>query len=293
MRTRGILDNRLAADIMGAEDTGATLQKFLDTIVYMRESKAEVFADKNTLYEQVVSGTQFADWIFDMRPQSEYREQKRELMLLIEMSKPAGRTEYEAILSEIEGQACQKELSVSIHTDSGNVLYVDTVARLLDAKRWFLASRVSRSDFSTEAPECFPRLFFHGRVGSSMNTLCANFTRERPLIVEHLAALDGFAPEFRRMSGAGNGNTDMAHAFEDFYGHRIECSPENDRDTARKLDFPFTSKNREEKILRCELHTKLKWDDMDKEHQDRIYFHPGDSLVADGRVLIAHIGEHL
>ena len=217
---------------------------------------------------------------------------KKELIHKIEKSASIEKDEYGEYLRKVEEEDCADGLTVSIHTGTASVLYVAELARLWAAKQWYLSKYVNRDSFPIEAQDCFPNLFFHEHVKVSMDTLNADFNRERPYIVEHLQALDHFVEEFSRLRAEGHSFPQMCRAFEDFYQHRIECSAQSSRDSARKLDYSFVDDQKNSISLRCEMHTKLKWPDMDKQHQDRIYFHPGKPEIESGKVLIVHIGTH-
>ena len=100
-----------------------------------------------------------------------------------------------------------------------------------------------------------------------------------------------FKAEFSRLRDEGSDSRKICSEFQAFF--HIECSPQSDRKSAEKLDYKFINENTgEEIVVRCELHSKLKWDGMDRENQDRIYFHPGRPEIESGIVLIVHIGTH-
>jgi hypothetical protein len=244
----------------------------------------------DALYEQAIDQKAFSDWLYNFKSQPELSTFKRELSIRINKGTRMNEEEYDSFLEKIEQQCCPDELAISVHTGTDNPLYVATPMRYWGAKQWYLGKYVKLNDFPSDVVGCFPNLFFHKHVASSMNTLNADFSVERPMIVRHLQALNDFKLRFSPLQQKGAGYREMGREFEMF--SKIECTPQSDRDAAKKLDFSFTNQLGEPVTLRCELHTKLKWNDMDKEKQDRIYFHPGNPDIEDGKVLIVHIGTH-
>ena len=43
----------------------------------------------------------------------------------------------------------------------------------------------------------------------------------------------------------------------------------------------------------CELHTKFKIFNTDRNHRDRIYFYPGKPGIRGGRIIVKYIGTHV
>lgn len=290
MNCQGIIDNRLPADIIDGGDAEEILESILDTLECMQNNgTTTVYTD--ILYDQVVSEEIFSNWLYDLNNQPELSTLKRELARRIAKSMCIGDREYDNLINQVEQQTCQEKLVMSVHLGEDNPLYISTPDRYWNAKQWYLARYVKRHDFVVAAMECFPNLYFHDHVSSAISTLNADFLQERILIVEHLKALNDFKSEFSRLREEG---ADYREICAEFQAHfHIECSPQSNRKAAEKLNYEFVRTDTGEKVMVCcELHSKLKWDDMDKENQDRIYFHPGRPEIASGKVLIVHIGTH-
>lgn len=289
MNSRGILDFRLATDIENSENIEKTLCAILDTLECMRGNGTSMcYAD--ALYDQIISEREFSNWLYDFKSQPELSTLKKELAKRIQKSSSISIEEYTCLISDVDQGVCQDELAMSVHCSTQSVLYVATPTRYWQAKQWYLSAHVNHQNFSSDIKECFPNLYFHEHVTSSLHTLNAEFSVERPHIVKHLQALNDFKPQFSALSTEGADHRRTCAAFQ-AYSH-IECSPQSDRRAAQRLNYMFTSCTGEEIVVCCELHTKLKWDGMDRENQDRIYFHPGRPEIADGKVLIVHIGTH-
>lgn len=290
MNCRGILDNRLPADIMDSGNAEKILCSILDTLECMQDNgTTTVYTD--ILYDQIVAEEVFSNWLYNFNIQPELSTLKKELARRITKSTCIDAGEYDGLIDQVERQTCREELVMSVHLTDKNPLYVSTPDHYWKAKQWYLANNVKRHDFVSDAVECFPNLYFHSHVSSAISTLNADFSKERAIIVEHLRALNDFKLEFSRLREEGADNRKICAEFQ---AHsRIECSPQSDRKAAEKLDYEFIRTDTGEKItVRCELHSKLKWNNMDKENQDRIYFHPGRPEIEGGKVLIVHIGTH-
>ena len=305
MKKRGVLDNVLPSQIMESPDAEALLESILDTLEQMQDTemmrKTQTCYQEgdNGLYAQNIDGLGFADWLYDPNSHAGIRKELvLELSRRIQKSYPVAEPEYQALVRQAQTERCEAELIMLVRSDESHILYVGTPERFLLAKQWFLSHYVPKSKFISEAEECFPHLYFHADVTSSINTLNVDFDKERPLIVEHLSVLDRFATNFLVMRENNIGNREMCEIFQkysqEFGGRLIECSPQSNRESAKKLDKKFDNKDGTKVSIRCECHTKLKWNikNMDVEKQDRIYFSPGLSDIQSGKVLIAYIGSH-
>lgn len=289
MTSRGILDFRLTTDIENSESQEKTLYDILDTLECMQSNGTNI-CYASDLYNQLISKISFSNWLYDLNSQPELSTLKRELAKRINRSSFIDTEEYNRLINAVDQESCENELLLSVHCSTQSVLYVSTPARYWQAKQWYLSTHVKYQDFYSDIIECFPNLYFHERVASSLHTLNADFSIERPHIVRHLQALNDFKDHFSNLRAEG---TDHRRTCAEFQAHsHIECSPQSDRKAAQKLNYSFISCTGEKVVVCCELHTKLKWDGMDKENQDRIYFHPGKKEIANGNVLIVHIGTH-
>lgn len=299
MIMHGIVDNRLPADIFACQDKEEILDSLLDLLSLMQKIESDRLSvsyddGENGLYTQTVGEISFADWLYDPTAHNDISNDiVKELRIKLEKCRSLDHAEYSALMDTVEKNSCgqEGELIVSIHTDTTNVLYVSTISRYWLAKQWYLSRFVKKAEFAREASECFPHLFFHNNISSSINTLNVSFTQERALIVQHLQALDGFFSRFKELRTGGMGNRDLCTAFQEYAG--IECSPQGGRGTVQNLFWEFTNAKKASIRVCCECHTKLKYKDMAAEKQDRIYFDPGSPDIEGGKILIAHIGKHL
>lgn len=74
----------------------------------------------------------------------------------------------------------------------------------------------------------------------------------------------------------------------------IDCSPQAARKKVQVLkETQMNEITGQEETVICELHTKFKTFNVDREKQDRIYFFPGKPGILGGRIIVKHIGTHL
>lgn len=290
MVSYGVLDFCLFSDIINSSDVYTTLDNIISTIECMTKNLTTVvYADE--LYSQECSELTFSDWLYDYTYHPELRDIKRELSIQISKATPIDRALCIAYLQGVHELETSEGLIMSICCKEENILYVGIPSRYWEAKQWYLAGYVGKNDFLSEAVNCFPDLYFHNNVLSSFNTLNGDFMTERAIIVQHLHALGSFRERFTELRKESVGYREICAEFESAYA--IECSPQASRRATQNLRFDFTNtQTATTETLCCELHTKLKWQGMDREHQDRIYFHPGKDGIEDGKVLIVHIGTH-
>ena len=290
MTSQGVLDYRLVPNIINSTNVYCTLDSILSTIECMTNNFTPILY-ANELFYQKCGGTEFVNWLYDANANPELRDIKKELSIQISKAECIDESDYTTYLKTIDALDGSSGLAMSICCEGKNVLYVSTPDQYWEARQWFLAGYISHNDFVSEASRCFPNLFFHNNVISSFNTLNGPYLTERPIIVNHLKALNSFQPQCRELCRIGIGYRELSAKFEEEYS--IECSPQASRDSTQNLLFKFyNEKDETDESLCCELHTKLKWHGMDKVNQDRIYFHPGKNEIEAGKILVAHIGSH-
>lgn len=290
MTSQGVLDYQLVSDIISSANVYCTLESILNTIECMvNNSTCILYSDE--LHYQNCSGVEFARWLYDLSSDPTLRDIKKELSKQINKAKCIDEDEYLNHLNRINSLDGSLGLTMSICCNAQNVLYVSTPAQYWAARQWYLSEYISQNDFVSEASNCFPNLYFHHTVSSSFNSLNGPYLTERPILVKHLQALDSFQGQFRELCDQGISYRDLSSKFQAAYS--IECSPQASRGSTQSLFFAFyNQKIRDNENLCCELHTKIKWYGMDRENQDRIYFHPGKHEIESGKILIAYIGTH-
>jgi hypothetical protein len=145
--------------------------------------------------------------------------------------------------------------------------------------------------YFNECVKYFPNLYFHERNGQTINKILPGFTKK---IIYHLTALND---EFENYKNKDNyQRIETLKAFS--IGCNLDQEASNEGDAKRKKDLTFdfpTNENKLEAVC-CEPHLKLCKSDNDGDSEfyfHRIYFHEGKGNIAEGRILVGHIGEHL
>ena len=290
MKINAIWDFRICKDLMESSNLKDELDSLLDAIHCVDIDDACMnYCDD--LFYQTIDDNSFSDWLYDKSDDPVVRAQKRELSKLIYKSVSIPKDEYDTLICEMQDKKEKSKLICSFHKSCEDVAFVFDIESYLSAKRWFLSNCTNKDDFLEDAKMCFDNLFFNDDINQYVNTLCTDFKIVRPHIVRHLEALDDFRSRNFQPSDISMGFRELSKRIIGLYS--IECSPQASRDSINDVTFIFKDYANNKRSICCELHTKLKWHDMDKQNQDRIYFHPGGLDFADGKLLIGYIGRHL
>lgn len=155
--------------------------------------------------------------------------------------------------------------------------------------RYFLGIYPKNSHFFfSECQKYFPALFFHQRNEETLQRIFPDFVKK---IIYHLACLND---HFREIRDTNHFLPDALKTLSIFCKLDEYASLEGDAKRKKDLTFDFpNAKNEWEKVC-CEPHLKLCRNDREQEYfYHRIYFHEGKENIAEGKILIGHIGEHL
>ena len=290
MKINAIWDIRICKDLMESSNLGEELDALLDAVQCAYADDAFVNYSDDLFY-QIINDEYFSVWLYDKNSDPEIADQKRELSKLINKGVSVSKSEYDTLTTAMEDKSETNKLICSFRISRDDIMFVYDMVSYLSAKRWFLTNYTKKDDFLEDAKICFDNLFFNDDINQSINTLCTDFKIVRPHIVKHLAFLDDFRARNFQLSDISLGFIKLSERISSLYP--IECSPQASRKSIPQVTFVFKDFANNDRKVCCELHTKLKWHNMDKQNQDRIYFHPGEVDVADGKLLIGHIGKHL
>lgn len=157
--------------------------------------------------------------------------------------------------------------------------------------RYFLGVYpISEEYFAECCPLYFPKLHFHPGISGTLSTLDGGLFLFSHGIIHCLTSLnDQFGDHF-----IPNNIPQSLRQFTSACG--IETSNEGNAERRDELSFSFTTHENKEESIYCEPHMKISQSDRPGDHHhyhNRIYFHPGKSTIADGRILVGHIGRHL
>lgn len=133
------------------------------------------------------------------------------------------------------------------------------------------------------APLAFPDVCFTDDLAAQCGRFSRRFDEVRPTLTRHLAALND---DFQEIMRAHRGlPSDVQAAFRAKTG--VDSSPESANTKADARAWAERRVVHGGKPTWCEWHTKL------EPHRDRVYFHPGNPQVADGRLLVGIFHLHL
>jgi hypothetical protein len=149
------------------------------------------------------------------------------------------------------------------------------------------------SFFFLECQKYFPQLYFHPKNKESIDKILSSFVKK---IVFHLTCLNDVFKEIRSQH---NFLPDALKEFSIFCNLDETATLEGNASRKKDLSFYFTCEDGKQESVYCEPHLKLcRSDNYEKGdntyyNDKRIYFHEGKPHIAQGRILIGHIGEHL
>jgi hypothetical protein len=149
---------------------------------------------------------------------------------------------------------------------------------------------ISESNFYNECQKYFPNLYFHNRIEKTLNTLEKGLKDFSKSIIHHLTLLND---EFHKYYNPSN-RIDTLKRFSSACG--VDVSPQGNATDKPKITYEFINYSNVKELVCCEPHLKLgQSDDRGDTHYyfNRIYFHEGKDNIANGKILIGHIGGHI
>lgn len=207
----------------------------------------------------------------------------------IKSSKSREEAAFDKLLEMIGKLLAVKVLVLSFQRES--IYHISTIVGYYAGIRSYLALE-KKDDFCNDLQECFPNIFFAEGIDTTVNTLNRKFEEIREDIVEHLVHIDNYQARFSELLQGHKSYQEIAQQFTAETG--IVCSPQAGRDKVQALKETWINKETGQvETVVCELHTKFKTFNTDREQQDRIYFFPGKRGILEGRIIVKHIGTHL
>ncbi len=142
--------------------------------------------------------------------------------------------------------------------------------------------------FIDECVNYFPSLFFHTRNKTTVGAILKSSAKK---IIHHLSELND---KYNTCRTSPYSRVETLKRFNSTCHFDQDASVEGDINRKSKLSWEFTTSSGLQEKIYCELHLKLLLDDSGKVSTDRrIYFHEGRPTIANGKILIGHIGDHL
>ena len=266
-----------------AEATEKQLDDFLEFMHFIQSNNI-----CNEICENTLDKEELWEWLYS-KDQIELNDIKRELSRYLEKAKCTGKDEFDKLFNKIGKLFTLKVLLLSFKNE--NIYYISTILEYYAGIRSYLALE-KKDDFCNDLQECFPHIFFVEGIGTTVNTLNRRFESIRAEIVEHLVCINDYHSKFNKMLDQHKSYQEIAQQFIIDTG--IDCSPQASRKKVQVLKETQINKiTGQEETLVCELHTKFRTFNVDREKQDRIYFFPGKQGILDGRIIVKHIGTHI
>lgn len=162
----------------------------------------------------------------------------------------------------------------------------------LDFHRYFLGLYPKDAPFFfQECTKYFPDLFLHER---NQHTIISVFPLFVKKMIQHLTYLND---DFSDCKVNPYNRNETLQRFSAYCNLDEVASTEGNANRKKDFTFEFMNAKKQMEKICCEPHLKLSRSDKypgDSEYYyHRIYFHEGKKDIADGRILIGHIGKHL
>ncbi len=259
------------------------MDDFLELIRYIRKNDI-----RNGICKSTLDKADLWEWLYS-KDQIEMNDSKRELSRYLEKANCMSEEEFDRFFGQIGGLHAVKVLALSFQKE--NIYYISTIVEYYAGIRSYLTAE-KKDDFCNDLQDCFPDIFFADGIGTTVNTLNQRFEDIKEEIVNHLVQINDYHIKFLELLEKHKSYQEIAKEFSMDTG--IECSPQAGREKVRALRETYLNEiNGQEEEIVCELHTKFKTFNTDRERQDRIYFFPGKQGILNGRIIVKHIGTHL
>lgn len=268
-------------DFAGASEK--QLDDFLELIMFIQKNGI-----RNEICESTLDKAELWEWL-SSKDKIELNDIKRELSRRLEKAKCRKEEEFDELFRKIGKMFAIKVLVLSFKRKS--IYYISTILEYYVGIRGYLATE-KKDDFCNDLQECFPNIFFTEGIDTTINTLNRKFEEIREEIVEHLVHINNYQKKFSEMLEEHKSYQEIAQQFTS--DTKIDCSPQAGREKVQALkETQINETTGEEETVVCELHTKFKTFNVDKDKRDRIYFFPGKQGILGGRIIVKHIGKHL
>lgn len=259
------------------------LDDFLELAKFIQKNSIQ-----NMICEDTLEKAELWDWIYS-KDKVELNDIKRELSRYIEKARCVDEDEFNNFFKKI-GKLFSVKVLVLLF-ESNNLYYISTISEYYKGIRGYL-QKEKKDDFCKDLQECFPNMYFVEGIDTTVNTLNRKFEDMREEIVEHLIQINDYKKKFDELLEKHKSYQEIAQEF--FADTGIACSPQAGREKVQLLkERHMNILSGREEIVICELHTKFKKFNIDREQQDRIYFFPGKQGILDGRIIVKYIGTHL
>ena len=249
------------------------LDLFLSLLNYINEKSI-----LNKLSYDFCDNPDLWEWL-GSKDQISLRDMKREISIMINKAKKVSAEEYVQLLQNVGKVDGSRTLILDFEKEG--VYYVSTIEEYyLGLRKYLLLEK--KDDFCKDMLECFPNIYFDEGINATINSLNRNFDELKEEIVEHLTQINDYHAKFIYLLSQNKSNQAISQEFHADTG--IECSPQAGRKGVEALKIScYNEISQRMEVVKCELHTKFKKFNIDREKQDRIYFFPGRQGIKEGK----------
>lgn len=275
----------------------AFLSDYNNLLNYKNDNK--VFILEDVFSAKITSSLNLGEYIYANDPQIKGKDKEMRSTLgriLMKLSK--SNLSLDEIKKEIDNNSIEKCVGIISLVPIGDIAsehqIVYSKSTWFDFRRFHLGVYPGDSQYyMDECKRYYPNFFFHENNYGSVKPILLNFSRK---IIFHLSALHDVFPIVKGENPSANHAT-LLNIFS-LQANLDEIASLQGSTKFDKLEFQFEAKNKKGEIrfekLTCEPHLKLcKDNDENFRFSHRIYFHFGKENVQNGKILVAHIGEHL
>lgn len=279
--------------------------KNLSTDINYIKSNGDTLYRHESVYEEVlIPGFTIGDVIRDDSQKCQIsRDAKRYLSIIIDRCKSTTWSNNEIIdliLDQNSEDLCNNRevygLVALLNSDNSipEIYIVNNKRDWFEFHRYFLgAFPCEEHYFIDECEKCFPNIFFHERIRTSISRMEGGWKNFSKSIVEHLSKLNDLFPKYLY-------NREGYQRIEALKRFSSECNikvtPQGNAKDKPHITFNFINNNGINEPICCEPHMKLSSnDDGSNFHyfHNRIYFHEGKNSIQEGKILVGHLGKHI
>ncbi|PHV69596.1 hypothetical protein CS063_14900 [Sporanaerobium hydrogeniformans] len=267
------------------EEAERVIMAYLEMISELRRNKLSIKTPSDLYNTKICSELELFEYLFydDQGQNEDIRSLIREI---IEKDIKTGDISFDDLIYLLNSDYYKAYKALISHKQVE--IDIDENLKVLDPKgylapyRFYLSHSETLEEFQEAMKDCFPHLLFHNRVYQTMNAKLRDIGSFQEELIRHLSAINDYAKEVYEEVG----NREFYRVFKSRYN--IECSGRGSRECGDGFKCKFSNRSGIEEEVTCNPHTKL----YNSYSEYRIYFSFGKESIADGKILIGHIGGH-
>lgn len=222
---------------------------------------------------------------------------KKTFMILLDRANTSNLNEQEVVdLVKLNTRSNLNGLLI-LHLINLDEIEIDSKVIIKTKEQWykfhrsFLAENpIDETNFYNESRKYFTQINFHPNVEISLRRLEGDLEKFAGSIIYNLTQLNDKFNSYRN-------KYDLVETLRRFSSEcDVDASLEGNASKKPALTYEFTVENSKRVSVCCEPHLKLSESDSTGDthfYYNRIYFHDGKPNIDEGKILVAHIGNHL